>query len=99
MARLTDLLATGATGDSTRKEYNGKFRTFVTFRATRGKGPWLLEKDGVEEAVRELTTFMSYRCFVCKNQSQTVRVYLSAIKFFLKMYVGWELPTKHCMVL
>ena len=99
MARLTDVLATGAIGDSTRKEYNGRFRTFATFRAARGKGPWLLEKDGVEEAVRELTTFMSYRCFVFKNQSQTVRGYLSAIKFFHKMYAGWELPTTHCMVL
>ena len=99
MARLTDVLATGAIGDSTRKEYNGRFRTFATFRAARGKGPWLLEKDGVEEAVRELTTFMSYRCFVSKNQSQTVRGYLSAIKFFHKMYAGWELPTTHCMVI
>ena len=42
---------------------------------------------------------MSYRCFVFKNQSQTVRGYLSAIKFFHKMYAGWELPTTHCMVL
>ena len=99
VARLTDVLATGAIGDSTRKEYNGRFRTFATFRAARGKGPWLLEKDGVEEAVRELTTFMSYRCFVFKNQSQTVRGYLSAIKFFHKMYAGWELHTTHCMVL
>ena len=95
VARLTDVFATGAIGDSTRKEYNGRFRTFATFRAARGKGPWLLEKDGVEEAVRELTTFMSYRCFVLKNQSQTVRGYLSAIKFFHKMYAGWELPTTH----
>ena len=99
MARLTDVLATWAIGDSTRKEYSGRFRTFVTFRAATGNGPWLLDKDGVEEAVRELTTFMSYRCFVCKNQSQTVRGYLSAIKFFHKMYAGCELPTTHCMVL
>ena len=99
VARLTDVLAAGAIGDSTRKEYNGRFRTFATLRAARGKGPWLLDKDGVEEAVRELTTFMSYRCFVCKNQSQTVRGYLSAIKFFHKIYAGCELPTTHCMVL
>ena len=99
VARLTDVLATGAIGDSTRKEYSGRFRTFATFRAARGKGPLLLEKYGVEEAVRELTTFTSYRCFVFKNQSQTVRGYLSAIKFFHKMYAGWKLPTTHCMVL
>ena len=27
VARLTDVLATGAIGDSTRREYNGRFRT------------------------------------------------------------------------
>ena len=58
VARLTDILATGATGDSTRKEYNGRIRTFSNIRAARGKGPWLLERDGVEEAARELTTFI-----------------------------------------
>ncbi|CAM9743275.1 unnamed protein product, partial [Ascophyllum nodosum] len=44
--------------------------------------------------------FMSHRCFVCKNQSQTVRGYLSAMKIFQKMHAGWELPTTtHCLVL
>ena len=98
VARLTDVLATGAIGDSTRIEYNGRFTTFATFRATRGRGPWLLDTHGVEEAVRELTTIMSYRCFVCKNQNQTVRGYLSVMKFFHKTYGGCELPTTHCMV-
>ena len=55
VARLTYVLTTGATGDSTRKEYNGRVRTFANIRAVRGKGPWLPEKDGVEEAVTELT--------------------------------------------
>ena len=59
----------------------------------------MLDKDGVEEAVRELTAFMSYPCFVCNNQSQTVRGYLSAIKFFQEMYAGCELPTSPCLVL
>ena len=76
-----------------------RFRTFATFRAARGKESWLLEKDEVREAVRELTTFMPYRCFVCKNPSQTVREYVSAIKFFHKMYAGWERPTTHCEIL
>ena len=55
VARLTDVLATGATGGNIRKEYNSRVRTFANFRATRGNGPWLPEKNGVEEAVRELT--------------------------------------------
>ena len=42
---------------------------------------------------------MSYRYFVCKSWNQTVRGYLSAIKFFHKIYAGWELSTTHCMVL
>ena len=42
VARLTDVLATGATGDSTRKEYNGRVRDFANIRATGGKEPWLL---------------------------------------------------------
>ena len=46
VARLTDGLATGATGDSTRREYNGRVRTSANIRAARGKGPWLLEKKG-----------------------------------------------------
>ena len=59
VAKLTDVFATGATGDSTRKIYNGRrVRNFANIRAARGKGPWLLENDGVEEAVRELTTLM-----------------------------------------
>ena len=37
VARLTDVLTTGATGDSTRKEYNGRVKTFANMRAVRGK--------------------------------------------------------------
>ena len=58
VARLTYVLTTEATGDSTWKEYNGRVRDFANIRAARGKGPWLLENGGVEEAARELTTFM-----------------------------------------
>ena len=31
------------------------------------------------------------------NQLSTVRGYLAAIKYFHKMYAGWELPTSYCM--
>ena len=99
VARLTGVLATGVTGDNIWKEYDGWVRTFANIRAARGKGLWWLEKDGVEEVVRKLTTFMSYRCLVRKNQSQTVRGYLWAITFSHKMFAGWEPPTIHCTVL
>lgn len=58
-------------------------------------GPWLQEEDGEENAVRELTVFMASRCLAYKNQSSTIRGYLAAIKYFHKLYVGWELPTSH----
>ena len=101
VARRIYVLATGVTVDRTRKEYNSRLRTFANIRAARGKEPLLLEKDGAEEAVRELTTFMPYRCLVYtgKNQSQTEREYLWATTFFHKMYAGWELPTRHCTIL
>ena len=68
-------------------------------RAIEGKSPWLAEKDGVNAAVKALTNFMALRCFASKNQSQTIRGYLAAIKYCHKMFAGWELPTSHCMVL
>ena len=52
VARLTDVLATGATGVATRKQYNGRVRTFANIRAAAGKGPWLLEKDSVRRRQR-----------------------------------------------
>jgi len=41
---------------------------------------------------------MASRCLLYKNQSQTVRGYLAAIKYFHKLYAGWELPTSHFRV-
>ena len=31
-------------------------------------------------------------------EQSTVKGYLAAIKFFDKMYAGWDLPTSHCMI-
>ena len=58
VARLADVLATGVASDSIRKKYNGRVRSFANIRAARGKESWLLQKGGVEEAIRELTTFI-----------------------------------------
>ena len=98
MARLIETLALGSVSVSTKKEYLSKWNTWVRERACSNLGPWLLEEDGVDSAVTELTKFMASRCFVHKNQSGTVRGYLAAIKHFHKMYKGWELPTSHCMI-
>ena len=32
------------------------------------------------------------------NQQSTATGYLAAIKFFHRIYAGWELPTSHCMI-
>ena len=41
---------------------------------------------------------MACRCFHFINQHSTVRGYLAAIKFFHKLYLGWELTTSHYMI-
>lgn len=37
--------------------------------ALQGKSPWLVQNDGIDSAVRELTEFMTMSCFVYKDQS------------------------------
>lgn len=63
----------------------------------KGKGPWLM-LTGESEVLRLLLEFMACRLFSFNNQQSTVRGYLAAIKFFHKLYLGWDLPTSHCMI-
>ena len=51
-----------------------------------------------DDVINALTEFMAMRGFVHKNQQTTVRGYLAAIKYFHKVYVGWDLPTTHGMI-
>ena len=62
------------------------------------KNPWLRKTDGTDAAVVALTEFMALRCFTFKNQSTTVRGYLSAVKYYHNMFGGRELPMDHHMV-
>ena len=55
------------------------------------------QPDNPNQALYELMEFMACRCFVHNNQQTTVWGYLAAIKFFHKLYAGWELPTSHGM--
>ena len=71
----------------------------VSYESDRRQSPWLAEKSGVDAAAKALTNFMALRCFASKNQSQTIRGYLAAIKYSHNMFAGWKLPTFHCMVL
>ena len=61
----------------------------------QGKGPWLHTLADPDQVLGEM---LECRCFVHNNQQSTVRGYLAAIKYFHKMYAGWELPTSHCMI-
>ena len=63
----------------------------------KGRGAWLnlLDKS---EVLTLLLEFMAYRLFSFNNQQSTVRGYLTAINFFHKLYLEWELTTSHCMI-
>ena len=63
----------------------------------KGKGPWLNLLDS-SEVLTLLLEFMTCQLFSFNNQPFTVRGYLAAIKFFHKLYLGWELTTSHCMI-
>ena len=45
-------------------------------------------KIWVDVGVEALKSFMALRCFAFKNQSQTIRGYSAAIKYFNKMLAG-----------
>ena len=84
-------------GGSTHKVYLGKWNKWLVFIIKKGRGPWLnlLDKS---EVLTLLLEFMACRLFLFNNQQSTVRGYLAAIKFFHKLYLGWELTTSHCMI-
>ena len=98
VARLVEALALASVGESTQKNYLGKWNIWVKERSAQGKGPWLHTLANQDQVLAEVLEFMACRCFVHNNQQSTVRGYLAAIKYFHKMYAGWELPTSHCMI-
>ena len=93
-----EILAWALVGDSTQEVYGQKWRAWYYAQAAQGKRPWLLETEGTDAAVVALTEFMALRRFIFKNQSTTIRGYLSTIKQYHKMFGGWELSTDHHMV-
>ena len=97
IARLVETLALASVGESTQRNYLGKWNIWVKERNTQGKGPWLHMLSNNDLFLAEVLEFMACRCFVHNNQQSTVRGYLAVINFH-KMHAGWELPTSHCMV-
>ena len=98
VALLVELLVRASVGGSTHKVYLGKkWNTWLEFMKKKGRGPWLnlLDKS---EVLTLLVEFMACRMFSLNNQQSTVRGYLAAIKFFHRLYLGWELTTSHCMI-
>jgi len=63
----------------------------------KGRGPWLHVTDE-SLVIHLLLEFMAWRLFSFNNQQATVRGYLAAIKFYHKLYLGWDLPTSHCTI-
>ena len=78
--------------------YWSQWKTWCRLRALEGKGPWLVEGDGVDAAVKELTKFMALRCFTFKKQSQIVRGYLAAVSIFTKCSEDGNCPLHTAMV-
>ena len=74
-----EILARASVGDSTQKVYGKKWRAWCYARAAQEKSPWLLKTGGTDATVAALTEFMALWCFTFKNQSTTIRGYLSAI--------------------
>ena len=93
-----EILARASLGDSTQKAYGQKWRAWCYARAAQEKSPWLFKTDEAGPAVVASTEFMALWCFTLKNQSTTIRGYLSAIKYYHNVFRGWELPTDHHMV-
>lgn len=97
VARLVGALVSASVGGSTHKVYAGKWKTWSDFMTLKGKGPWLHLTDA-SQVLKLLLEFMAWRLFSFNNQQTTVRGYLAAIKFYHKLYLGWELPTSHCTI-
>ena len=93
-----EIVGRASLGDSAQKVYGKKWRAWCYARTAQEKSPWLLKTDGVEAAVVALAEFTALRRFPFKNQSTTIRGYLSAMKYYHKMFWGWELPKDHHMV-
>ena len=83
-----ETLALGSVGESTQKNYSGKWNVWVKERRSQGKRPWLHDDADPDQVFGELLEFMVSSCFVHNNQQWTVREYLAAIKYFHKMYAG-----------
>ena len=64
----------------------------------QGKGPQLHALADPDQVLSEVLELMACRCFVYSNQQSIVRGYLAAMKYFHKMYAGWESSTSHCMI-
>ena len=94
VANLVEILARASVGDSTQKAYGEKWLAWCYAQAVHEKKTWLRKTDGTDAAVVALTELMALRCFTFKNQSTTIRGYLSAIKYYHKMFGVGNCPRK-----
>ena len=98
VALLVESLVRASVGGSTHKVYLGKWNKGLEFTKKKGRGPWLTLLDK-SEVLMLLLEFMAWGLFSFNNQQSTVRGYLATtIKFFHKLYLGWELTILHCII-
>ena len=97
VALLVQSLVRASVEGNTYKVYLGKWNTRLKFMKKRGRGRWLnlLDKS---EVLTLLLEFIACRLFSFNDQQSTVRGYLAAIKFFHKLYLGWEMTTSLCLI-
>ena len=97
VARLVGTLVGASIGGNTWKVYAAKWKAWTEFMRRKGMGPWLHLLDEAV-VVSLLLEFMACRLFVHCNQQSTIRGYLSAVKHYHKLHLGWEVPTSHCLL-
>lgn len=97
VARLVEIIVRASVGSSTHKVYAATWKTWLEFMRRKGQGPWLNLMD-YSIVLDLLLEFLVCSLFVFNNQQSTVRGYFAAIKSFHKLWVGWELPTSHCLI-
>ena len=98
VALVVESLVHASVGGRTHKVYLGKWNKWLEVMKNKGKAPWLSLLDKSEVLTLFLLEFIAFRLFSFNNQQSTVRGYLAAIKFFHKLYLGWELTTSHCTI-
>ncbi|CAN0045649.1 unnamed protein product [Choristocarpus tenellus] len=70
----------------------------VYFRTYRGLRVWLDPRSREWDVVKALTEFMCFCCGSRGNQVGTIKGKISAIQYYHKQFLNFQLPTQHFMI-